>query len=161
MSDPVSDLKQEIYHLNNNTATEKKAIPLNSTNPANRPQLWVLVVCPYVFVRGLARILEWLSITSREYVKAAISYTQGPHPIRIRVSVEVNHIRCEVVPDGEQVGMKCTGETESTLKMSAVNIVGLVVPPVLGSFKSPQWGTLNMPNRGHQFQSKNVKVHDK
>lgn len=41
--------------------------------------------------------------------------------------VEVNHIRCEVVPDGEQVGMKCTGETESTLKMSAVNIVGLFV----------------------------------
>lgn len=72
------------------------------------------------------------------------------------MSVEVNHIRCEVVPDGEQVGMKCTGETES-----AVNIVGLVVPPVLGSFKSPQWGTLNMPHRGHQFQSENVKVHDK
>ena len=110
-------------------------------------------------VRELARILEWLSTTSREYVKAAIS--QGPHPIGIRVSVEVNYIRCEVVPDGEQVGMKCTGETESTLKMSAVNIVGLVVPPVLGSFKSPQWGTLNMPHRGHQFQSKKAKVHDK
>ena len=60
------------------------------------------------------------------YVKVAISHTQGSHPIGIRVSVEVNHIRCEVVPDGEQVGMKCTGETES-----AVNIVGLVVPPVL------------------------------
>ena len=161
MSDPASDLKQEIYHLNNNTATEKKAIPLNSTHPANRPQLGVLVVCPYVFVRGLARILEWLSTTSREYVKAAIS--QGPQPIGIRVSVEVNYIRCEVVPDGEQVGMKCTctGETESTLKMSAVNIVGLVVPPVLGSLKSPQWRTLNMPHRGHQFQSENVKVHDK
>lgn len=76
------------------------------------------------------------------------------------MSVEVNYIRCEVVPDGEQVGMKCTGETESTLKMSAVNIVGLVVPPVLGSFKSPEWGTLNMPHRGHQFQSKKAKVHD-
>ena len=85
MSNPASDLKQEIYHLNNNTATEKKDILLSSTHPANRPQVGVLVVCPYVFVRGLASILESLSTTSQEYVKAAISHTEGPNPIGIRV----------------------------------------------------------------------------